>query len=387
MRAPAIPQLNFRAAPSTAPRASDSMRGRTMLRAIGVMLAMSSLAGAIHAQSAPTPSPALLVLAKKDTRLAIVDPATLQVVARIDVGINPHEVAASADGRTAWVTNYDNGSANTIHVIDLVSQKVLKVIDLGPLWGPHGLAVSSGKTYFTAEREKLIGRIDPVTETVDWEMGTGQTGTHMLWVSPDAKKIVTVNVGSGTLSLLTEKPIRPEDLPPHRLSKQGGVASRGKGGPEAPDWDENVVKVGGWPEGFDVLTDAEGNPQTIWVANAVEGTISIVDFNSHAVTGTIDAGLKTANRLRFTPDRKYALVSREKDGNLAVIDVASQKVVHQIPVGTGAAGVSVQPDGARAYVSCSPDNWVAVVDLHTMQVVGKIHPGTEPDGLYWAVRQ
>jgi YVTN family beta-propeller protein len=358
-----------------------------MVKVAGWCMAMVMATGVAAAQATPTPSPALLVLAKKDTKLAIVDPATLEVVARVDVGVNPHEVVASADGRTAWVTNYDNGSANTIHVVDLVSQTVTKVIDLGPLWGPHGLYVSDGKTYFTAEREKLIGRIDPATETVDWVMGTGQMGTHMLFVSADGKRIVTANVGSGTMSLVTEKPVRPEDFQPHLLSKQGGVARRGKDGPDAPDWDETFVKVGGWPEGFDVMTDAEGNPQTIWVANAVEGTISIVDFKSHAVTGTMDAGLKTANRLRFTPDRKYALVSREKDGNLAVIDVATQKVVKQIPVGTGAAGVWVQPDGARAYVSCSPDNWVAVVDLKTMQVVGKIQPGTEPDGLAWVVRR
>jgi len=358
-----------------------------MITRTWAVLGVFLMTGLAFAQPTPTPAASLLVLAKKDMMLDIVDPANLQVVARIPVGVNPHEVIASADGRTAWVTNYDNGSANTIHVVDLVGQKVEKVIDLGPLWGPHGLAVADGKTYFTAEREKLIGRIDPATETVDWQMGTGQTGTHMLFVAPDGKKIVTVNVGSGTMSLLQEKPVRAEDFAPHLLSKQGGVATRGKNGPVAPDWNEQVVKVGGYPEGFDVLTDAEGDPQTIWVANAVEGTISVVDFPTHAVTGTIDAGLTTANRLRFTPDRKYALVSREKNGNLAVVDVASQKVVRQIPVGTGAAGVWVQPDGARAYVSCSPDNWVAVVDLHSMQVVGKIQSGTEPDGLAWVVRR
>jgi YVTN family beta-propeller protein len=339
------------------------------------------------AQQTPTPATALLVLAKKDTSLAIVDPATLQVVAHIPVGVNPHEVIASADGRTAWVTNYDNGSAHQIHVVDLVNQKVKKVIDLGPLWGPHGLAVAGDKTYFTAERAKVVGRIDQSTETVDWEIGTGQIGDHMLWVSPDGKKIITANVGSGTMSLMEERPLRPEDYPPKLLSKQGGIVTRGPGGPPSPDWDEQVVKVGGWPEGFDVLTTPDGNPETIWVANAVEGSISVIDFASHQVTGTIDAGLTTANRLRFTPDRKYALVSREKNGNLAVVDVASRKVVKEIAVGTGAAGVWIQPDGARAYASCSPDNYVAVIDLHTMKVAGRIQPGTEPDGLAWVVRK
>lgn len=335
----------------------------------------------------PTPKVALLVLAKKDMTLSVVDPWTLKVVAKVPVGVNPHEVIAAEDGRTAWVTNYDNGAAHTITVVDLVGQKVEKVIDLGPLYGPHGLAVSGGKTYFTAERAKVIGRLDPAKEVVEWELGTGQTGTHMLWVSKDGRKMVTANVGAGTLSLIEQRTPEPTDFFPQKMSKQGGVATEANGGPGLPDWDETVVKVGGFPEGFDVLADEDGNPQTIWVANAVEGTVSIVDWKSRAVAGTIQAGLPTANRLRFTPDHRLALVSREKSGDLTVLDVAGRRVAREIKVGTGAAGVLVEPDGARAYVSCSPDNWVAVIDLKKMEVVGKVLPGIEPDGLAWAVEK
>jgi YVTN family beta-propeller protein len=355
--------------------------------AAGLAGVMMSLAIGAAAQTVPTPRTALLVLAKKDTALSIVDPATLKVVAKVQVGVNPHEVIASEDGRTAWVSNYDNGSAHTITVVDLAGQRVVKTIDLGPLWGPHGLAVSGGKTYFTAERAKVIGRIDPATETVDRVLGTGQIGTHMLWVSKDGKKIVTVGVGSGTMDLMTQRAGGPDEMSPKLLSKQGGVSTHGKDGPQVPDWDENVVTVGTYPEGFDLIADAQGNPQTIWVANAGEGTISVIDFASHTVTATIPAELVTANRLRFTPDHRWALVSREKNGNVGVVDVAQQRVVKQIPVGTGAAGVLIEPDGSRAFVSCSPDNWVAVIDLKTMAVVGKIQPGTEPDGVAWAVRR
>ena len=335
----------------------------------------------------PTPKVALLVLAKKDMTLSVVDPQTLQVVAKVPVGVNPHEVIASEDGRTAWVTNYDNGAAHTITVVDLVGQKVVKVIDLGALYGPHGLAVAGGRTYFTAERAKVVGRLDLANEKVDWELGTGQTGTHMLWVSKDGRKVVTVNVGSGTLSLMEQKTPQPTDFYPQKMSKQGGVATEANGGPGLPDWNETVVKVGGYPEGFDVLTDEAGDPQTIWVANAVEGTVSIVDWKSRVVAGMIEANLPTANRLRFTPDRRLAVISREKSGEVAVLDVAGRRVVREIQVGTGAAGVLVQPDGARAYVSCSPDNWVAVVDIKRMDVIGRIFPGTEPDGLAWAVQR
>src|ERR1700682_3004745 len=86
-----------------------------------------------------TPSPALLVLAKTDHTLSIVDPSTLQVVARVPSGPDPHEVVASTDGKFAYISNYGGGAYNTITVIDLLEQKALAPVDLGVLRGPHGL--------------------------------------------------------------------------------------------------------------------------------------------------------------------------------------------------------------------------------------------------------
>ena len=53
--------------------------------------------------------------------------------------------------------------------------------------GPHGIAFADGKVYFTAEVNKLIGRYDPAGNQIDWLLGTGQNGTHMLLLSQDAK--------------------------------------------------------------------------------------------------------------------------------------------------------------------------------------------------------
>ncbi len=326
----------------------------------------------------------LLVLAKKDEKLAIVNPATLQVIAKVPAGGNPHEVIASPDGRTAWISNYGNGSLHTITVVDLAQRKVEKTIDLGPLWGPHGLAFAAGHVWFTAEREKLIGRIDPRSESVDWLLGTGQTGTHMLWVSPDATQIVTVNVGSGTMNLFQRKPVGPMQAGGGPPSKAGGTTTHAPGNTPVPDWDQTIVKVGGLPEGFDVIADAHGHARTIWVANAKEGTISVIDFPTRKVIDTIAADVPTANRLKFTPDHRLALVSRGNSGELTVLDVSSRRVIKRVRIGDGAAGILMEPDGRRAYISCSPDNRVVVFDLHSFTVTGSIQPGQEPDGLAWA---
>ncbi|MFZ3329696.1 MAG: hypothetical protein WA197_03635, partial [Candidatus Acidiferrales bacterium] len=88
----------------------------------------------------PTPSPALLVLNKSANQLAIVDPATKQVIARIDTGEGPHEVTASDDGKLAFVTNYGAKTpGHSLTVIDLIAQKEIHRVDLGPLGRPHGI--------------------------------------------------------------------------------------------------------------------------------------------------------------------------------------------------------------------------------------------------------
>ena len=325
----------------------------------------------------------LLILSKRGHTLAIVDPSSLKVLAKVPIGDDPHEVIASADGRTAWVSNYGGGSLHTLAVVDLVGQKAMPAIDLEPLHGPHGLTFVGGKTWFTAEGSKVIGRVDPATQRVDWVLGTGQDRTHMIWVSPDEKKIVTANVASGTMNLieLVERRQGPGGPPP------GGPRPAGAGGPppqpRAPDWEETVVKVGSGPEGFDVL----GDGKTIWVANAQDGTVSIIDFAGKKVTNTLALDVKGANRLKFTPDGRVALISSLGGPDLVFVDVATEKVIKRLKIGTGAAGIVMQPDGTRAFVACSPDDYVVVVDLKTIDVVGKIDAGPEPDGMAWAVRR
>ena len=119
--------------------------------------------------SAQIPSPALLALEKSDNTLAIVDPASLQVVAHVAAGQDPHEVIASDDGKLAYISNYggEGSTLNTISVVDLVARKALPPIDLGALHSTHGLAFAGGKLYFTAETNKVIGRYDPAKQRVD----------------------------------------------------------------------------------------------------------------------------------------------------------------------------------------------------------------------------
>lgn len=332
----------------------------------------------------PTPSPALLILSKTDHALAIVDPSTMKVVGHVPVGDDPHEVVASADGKTAYVSNYGFGAFHTITPIDLVRQKELTPIELGALRGPHGLIFQDGKVWFTAEAAKIIGSYDPSSNAIDWIMGIGQNRTHMIYVFPGARRIVTTNVNSGTVTILDKFDTPPAGVHPPPAS--GGMPGPSPGMPPGPilppggDWQLTNIVAGERNEGFDVTP----NLKQAWTVSPVDGKVYIIDVNEKKMVATIDAGAQRANRLKFTPDGKLALISAGPD--LVVIDVAAQKVIKRITTGHGSGGVLIQPNGARAFVACSPDNYVAVIDLKTLAIAGRIEPGGNPDGMAWALR-
>jgi YVTN family beta-propeller protein len=340
------------------------------------LLVSFCLPGILLAQERPSAS--LLVLSKQDHTLAIVDPASLGVIAKVPVGNDPHEVIASADGTTAYVSNYGFGAYNTLAVVDLVARKALPSVDLGALRGPHGLTFVGGKAWFTAEAAKAIGRYDPATQKIDWILGTGQNRTHMIYVSEGGKLIITTNVSSGTVSIIEQIAAPMPGAPPPGMTSLPGVPDLPK---TRADWNETVVRVGNGSEGFDVSPDRK----EIWVANAQDGTISVIDLPAKRVVQTIAANVRGANRLKFTPDGRRVLVSTLGGPDLVILDAGTCKEIRRVPIGHGAAGIVIQPDGSRAFVACTPDDYVAVIDLNTLAVAGHIQTGGKPDGLAWAV--
>ena len=311
----------------------------------------------------------MLALSKADHTMAIVDPVTLKVVARIPVGIDPHELVASSDGKRAYVCIYGGGSLYELNVIDLVAQKPLPNIDTRPLFGPHDITFINGKAWFTAEGSKSIGRYDPATRKLDWSMGTGQDRTHMIYVTPDGKKIYTTNISSGTVSIFVDTLIQPgRTAPPNAKPRQ--------------EWMHTIVPTARGSEGFDVSPDGK----ELWTAASEDGTISIINLETKKPAAKIDAKVFGANRLKFTPDGKQVFISSLQTGELTILDTKSYSEIKRLKLGRGAAGILMDADGSRAFVACSPDNYVAVVDLKTLEVTSHLDVGGVPDGLAWAVR-
>jgi len=315
-----------------------------------------ALAGVYVSQSAgQTPRPGLVVLDKEESELAIVDPRTLQVVARVKTGPIPHEVAVSEDGAIAVATNYGaHQDGTTLSVIDLNAQKEIHRVELKDLLGPHGVQFFGGKAWFTAEGSKKIARYDPVTNRVDWWQEIGQNRTHMLVIASDGKTIYTSNVNSDSVTVV-------------------------EANADGSQWTNTAIAVGRGPEGIDLSPDGK----EVWAANSGDGTVSVIDTAAKKVVATLNVETKHSNRAKFTPDGRLVLISDLGSGELLVMDAAGRKEMKRLKLGRSTEGILIVPDGSRAFVAVSGDNKVAVVDLKTLALIGTIETGKDPDGMGW----
>jgi YVTN family beta-propeller protein len=297
----------------------------------------------------------LIVLNKDDATMAFIDPATGKTLGSVPTGEAPHEAAVSTDGKLAFAANYGAQTpGNTISVIDIATRKEVRKLDVSPLRRPHGLLAHDGKLYFTAETNRAIARYDPATNKIDWILGTGQAGTHMVLSNKDGSVLFTANIGGDSMS----------------------VIERGNN-PLA--WNVTIVPVGKGPEGFDLSPDGK----QLWAAHSRDGAVSVIDVATKKVIQTIDAQTKRSNRLKFTPDGAHVLISDVDTGDLVVIDTATHKVIKRVPLGKQPEGILIVPDGSRAFVALAGDNQLAVVDLKTLAVTSRVTTGGNPDGMAW----
>jgi YVTN family beta-propeller protein len=285
--------------------------------------------------------------------LTIIDPKDMKVVGSVPVGEYPHEVVLSADGRTAYVANYGQETpGSSLSVIDVEAKKEIRRVDLTPLLRPHGLVETGGKIYFTSETSRTIGRYDPATNRVDWLMGTGQNGSHMIVVTPDQKRMYTANIGSNSVTAFEFQNVPPS-------------ASR-----------ITQIAVGEQPEAIDLSPDGK----EVWVGLNKEGAIDIIDTTTNKFKEKIKLG-ERPYRVRFTPDGKYVLATMPNTKEIIVLDAATRKELKRMKLESIPLGIVFSKDARTAFVSAAEQDYVLKIDLEKYEVTGKAPSGLAPDGV------
>lgn len=300
----------------------------------------------------------LLILNKSDATLQFVDAASFETLGTVVTGEGPHEVAVSDDGKIAVVANYGTAPSpgTTLSVIDVPTRKQLRRFTLPGLLRPHGIAAVGSRFWFTAEGSRVVARYDAAKDAIDFISGSGAEVTHMIVVAPGETTLYTANIGSNSVTVFDLR-----GAPRNILLKQ--------------------IPVVQGPEGIDLAPDGS----ELWVASrAPNGGISIIDPKSRTVAQTLPTTTKLANRVKFTPDGKFVLVSDPGANVVNVYDAATKEIIKSVNTAEGPSGILMAPDGKHAFVACAGAKKLAVIDTSTFSVTHLIDTGNVPDGLAYA---
>jgi DNA-binding beta-propeller fold protein YncE len=312
-----------------------------------------------HAEKTTTPM--LLVANQEDHNLSLIDPSAGRQLTTVAVdGVTGHEVAASPDGKTAYVPIYgDSGvgrpgtDGTKISVIDLATRKIVHTIDFGHGVRPHCPIYdqNSGMLYVTTELEKSISIIDPKTLKIVGSVPTGQEQSHMLALSRDGSRGYTANVGPGTVSVLDMKARKTLAIIPISKNTQRIAISR----------DDSMVFTADQTKPQLAVIDTATNQVKTWIPLPAVGY------------GT-----------RPTLDGRWLLVALRTTKQIAVVDLKTMTVAKTIDVPDGPTEILASPDGKMAYVSCTKTKQIAAIDLTQWKVAKLIDAGGGDDGLAWA---
>ena len=286
----------------------------------------------------------LLIVSMNESKVDIVDESTLKTLASLNTGKGPHEVRVAPDGRNAYVV-----AGGTITAIDIPKRTVRATFDLGNVL-THDIRISRDGTRLWAAcaPTQTVIEVDTRTGAVLNRYPTNRDGAWFVEVSADESKLYTPNLEGTSVSVIT----------------------RGNASVKVLPLDFRAYGIDITPDGKNVLVSGRA--------------LTVIDTTTDAVVRTIPTTPTETGRLRITPDGLQVVVAMEK--SLAVFDIATGRLLREIPLPASPKVLALSGDGRRAYLTNPEVNSVTLVELAEGRVT-TLSSGQRPDGIAWAPKQ
>ncbi len=309
-----------------------------------------------------TALPRVYVPNLKSNDVYVIDPATLKVVDRFRVGINPQHIVPSYDLKTLWVTNNAEGRTDgSLTPIDPVTGKPGRSIAVDDPYNMY-FTPDGRSAIVVAEALKRLDFRDPQTMALQASLPVPQcAGINHADFSIDGRFVIFTCEFEGSLAKIDM--VGRKVLGYLKLSK------------------------GGMPQDIRVSPDGK----TFFVADMKAGGVFVIDGDGFKETGFIQTGVGTHGLYPSRDGTRLYAANRGSSrihgpphgkGSVSVIDFATRRVVATWPIpGGGSPDMgNVSVDGKVLWLSGRYDNVVYAIDTASGQV--RIIPvGKEPHGL------
>ncbi len=341
-------------------RASAAARPTVCGRALVLSLATISC-GALgpigssgaSAQTSQAETGTLVVLNKGAATATFIDVASGEMVGTLPTGQGPHELAMTSDGR--WAVSTDYGGGNSLTVLDVARMRVERTIDLSRYPRPHGAFFLPGDSIVavTSEASRHVVLVHPFRGEIVDAIPTDAGGSHMVAVTGDGRTLYTGDMQAGTVSRLD-------------------VAARSK---------TASFPVPATPEAITVSRDGS----QVWVGSNERGQVSVVN----AATGQVEAsfsGFEWPYRILIVPEHDLVVIpDLRESGDVRFVLYSERRELDRLRFpGDGPQGVALSHDRSTLYLSLSRAGQVAVIDLASRRVLRRIDAGPAPDGIGWS---
>lgn len=116
------------------------------------------------------------------------------------------------------------------------------------------------------------------------------------------------------------------------------------------------------------------------LSTSTDGEVAVVDINSYRVIKTIPVGAQPTG-ITATPNGAYVYVANYNEASVSVIDGATLRAITKISVGINPARLAAKPDGTAIYVTNAGSDNVSVIDPRSNTVIATIPVGKRPMGI------
>jgi YVTN family beta-propeller protein len=306
--------------------------------------------------------PRVYVPNRQSHDVTVIDPATMTVVDRFKVGLNPQHVVPSWDLKTLWVANNAEGRTDgSLTPIDPVTGKPGKPIAVDD---PYNMYFTpDGKSaIIVAEARKRLDFRDPQTMKMQYSIAVpGCAGVNHADFSIDGRYGIFTCEFSGALAKVDF--VSRKVLGYLKLSR------------------------GGMPQDIRIAPDGTA----FFIADMHADGVHVIDGDRFAEIGFIPTGVGTHGLYPSRDGTRLFVANRGSHkvygpprgkGSVSVIDFATRKVVTTWPIpGGGSPDMgNVSADGKTLWLSGRFDDVVYAIDTTTGDV-RTVKAGKEPHGL------